>query len=100
MNWTDAKYAQGADDALQAFGVRTAAFGQTHQRMPEGPMHLGAERLARALTAEGEKENWAHGNGKMPSRLERNTRWGPKVSLENSSQIAQAPTGLGHYAGV
>lgn len=100
MIWTDAKYAQGADDALQAFGVRTAAFGQTHNKMPEGPMHIGAERLARALTADGAGEHWSMLGSAMPHKLERNTRWGPKSSLENSSQIAQSPTGLGQYAGV
>lgn len=87
-------YASGVKAALETYGVRTASL---HQRMPEGPMHLGAERLTRMLAEDDD--------GPAPERrtrkdLNKPVRWGAPGSLESSSPHSMPMGGLGTYGGV
>lgn len=98
MSSNDA-YLTGASDALDTFGIRTAADHMT-RRMPDGPSHLGAEWLAKRLT--GEKDEYSHVVGSRQSykKLEKPTRWGEPASLESSGSNAHNYSGMTPYGGV
>lgn len=91
-------YDEGVSDALGAFGVRVAG-ELARRRMPEGPMHLGAERLARALG--GQKDEYGLTTYQTRKSLEKPVRWGERASLEagTANSIPGLP-GVGDPGGV
>jgi len=94
-------YNEGVMDALSSFGVRLAAEVSTHQRMPDGPKHLGAERLSKLLQAESESYT-SVGDRRQPRNLDRPTRWGNPTSIEAANSLGRgaAPSGVGMFSGV
>lgn len=83
MNFKEALYVAGTNEALEAFGVRTAYDRGLGKKMPHGGQHIGAERLARALSDEKPYERpGEHANYR---KLERPTRWGPVTNLDSDS---------------
>jgi hypothetical protein len=98
MNKLASAYEEGMADALDRFGVRMAS-ELARRRMPEGPKHLGAERLAKMLG--GQQDNYSIGDKKPRRNLERPVRFGEPTSLEGAgvSSVAGLP-GAGAYGGV
>ena len=92
-------YLSGAVEALESFGIRTAA-DLLSRRMLDGPQHLGAEWLAKRLESEDDDYRVA-GDGK-PSyrRLEKPVQWGSRSSLEASGSNAHNYSGMTQYGGV
>lgn len=95
MKHASVAYAEGVQAALDSFGVRVAEELMS-RRMPDGPQHLGAEWLSRAITRQHEEPS-AVGTKPSYRPLERPPQWGPRASLEASN--ANARTGLS-YGGV
>lgn len=91
-------YKVGSNDALDTFGLRTANDRTMRQRMPEGPMHIGAERLARMLSQD--EDQIGQRVSPREKKLERPTRWGPPASLESGNGVTPPPVGLGHNSSV
>ena len=98
MNKIASSYEEGMVDAYDAFGIRVAG-DLARNRMPEGPQHLGAERLAKMLG--GQQDNFSIGDKKPRRNLERPVRFGEPTSLEGAgvSSVAGLP-GAGAYGGV
>jgi hypothetical protein len=92
-------YLSGASDALQAFGIRTAADHLT-RRMPDGPSHLGAEWLSKRLRQETEDYTRIPGSRASYRKLEKPSQWGNPTSLEASGSNAQNYSGMSPYGGV
>lgn len=90
-------YDSGAQAALQHFGVRTAS-DLMSRRMPDGPEHLGAERLARTL-AKLDVAPVRPEEERKTRRLERPTRWSNPSSVEGGEQ-RDSGMGLGAYGGI
>jgi hypothetical protein len=84
MVFKAATYDKGIEDALSAFGVRVASEFMARQRMPEGPEHLGAERLSKLLRTESEAYKPSP-EKKQRRNLENTPRWGTPTSLEGAS---------------
>lgn len=74
-----AAYHAGVSDALESFGVRVAS-DLMRSRMPTGPEHLGAEWLAKTLSAESD-EFKSRSSERSPRKLERPVHWGPKSHM-------------------
>ena len=73
-----AAYNAGAADALEHFGVRVASDFMS-RRIPEGPSHLGAEQLARMLSAQ--DDSYKANPAGRTKKLNRPVHWGPKTSV-------------------
>ena len=101
MTLKAAVYNEGVMDALSSFGVRVAADMSSRQRMPDGPEHLGAERLSRALRAEDDSYT-PLADRRQPRNLDRPTRWGNPTSIEAANSLGRgvAPGGVGMFGGV
>lgn len=98
MNKLATAYDEGMADALDLFGVRLAS-ELARRRMPEGPQHLGAERLAKMLGTQ--KDDFSFGDKKPRRNLERPVRFGEPTSLEGAgvSSVTGLPA-VGPYGGV
>ena len=92
-------YQSGVSDALDTFGIRTAA-DQWTRRMPEGPSHLGAEWLSKRLSKEVEDHPQEVGARQSYRKLEKPTQWGNPSSLEASGSNAHNYSGMNQYGGV
>lgn len=92
-------YLKGAAEALDSFGIRVAS-DSTHQRMPDGPEHLGAEWLSRQLRQDNEDYTTTVGSRPSHRKLEKPTTWGSPSSLEGSGANAHNHAGAGVYGGV
>ena len=79
----DAIYANGVKAAMDDFGVREAH--DLQRRMPDGPGHLGAERLTKMLGAMDEdyKPNTASNKHRIDQT--KPIRWGPQQPIDVSS---------------
>lgn len=96
MKLAGAAYNQGVQAALDSFGVRVAAL---QQRMPDGPEHLGAEWLSRALSQEpGERPH--SGATQSYRKLEKPVLWGTRASLESTGAVGHNYSGMTPYGGV
>lgn len=73
-----AAYSAGMTDALEHFGVRVAS-DLMSRRMPDGPEHLGAEQLARLLSAQ--DDSYKVNPASRAKKLNRPVHWGPKTSV-------------------
>jgi hypothetical protein len=88
---TEASYEAGKLAALEEFGL--------NRRMPSGPKHLGAERLADLLSNQQE----THATRRVTAKtnpLERPTLWGEKAPVDSGSMATQGYSGVGQYGGV
>lgn len=84
---------------METFGVRTAH--ELQRRMPNGPKHLGAERLT-SMLAEMDKEHVPDNkSNNQHRRLDqaKPIRWGPQTSIDTSSGGPGA-MGMSTYNGV
>jgi hypothetical protein len=88
-----ASYEAGKIAALNQYGLSRS--------MPQGPTHVGAERLAKMLT-DVEPDHAPKGAAprKNSGRLERPTRWGEKSPVDSGSMGSQAGSGIGAFGGV
>lgn len=76
-----AAYQNGVDAALDTFGVRVA-FDMHQHRMPDGPDHLGAERLSKLLSSQDDR--YKRSPDRRRGRNEaRPVLWGPRVSIDD-----------------
>jgi hypothetical protein len=89
-----ASYEAGKLAALEQYGL--------HRRMPEGPSHLGAERLARALTQQSETHasRFSAASKRRGNNLENPVRWGEKSPIDSGSASTQGGSGIGLFGGV
>ena len=97
-----AAYGAGAEQALAAFGIRTAAVNHPRQpdigRMPDGPEHLGASRFAKMVGNDEHEEAPKSTVSRTTQRLNRMPLWGAAHSPE-SGGVSNNDSAL-RYGGV
>ena len=87
-----ASYEAGKLAALNQYGLSRS--------MPQGPTHVGAERLVKMLT-DVEPDHTPKGRVQHKGdRLERPTRWGEKSPVDSGSMGSQSGSGIGAFGGV
>ncbi len=92
-------YATGVEEALGSFGIRLAS-DLIGRRMPDGPEHLGAEWLTKALARERDEYRRPVGNKPSHRPRERAPQWGPNTSMEASSTATGDTSSMSPYGGV
>jgi hypothetical protein len=86
-------YASGVKAAFEVYGIRVASL---QRRMPDGPAHLGPERLTRLLA---EMDDGRERERQPRKDLSRPVQWGQPASLEGSDSSADVG-GFGQFGGV